>query len=100
MKVINRTSSKLIAFGWHMKYGYGDDMEINSGQSVEVLGPYVGEMGGEDCHVALAGSEIVCHDGPDSRDGFHVSLGNPLTLQGEDDETGVSIRHHSEPRTF
>lgn len=95
MKINNNTSSNLIAFGWHAKYGYGDDVEINPNQSAEVSGPYIGEMGGGSCHIVIEG-EIVCQETPDDDNGFQVIAGNQLNLQAGD--KGITVRHFSEDR--
>ncbi len=75
MKINNNTSFKIIAFCWHISHGYGDDVEIEPGESAEVNGPYIGEMGGGSCHVAIEG-EISCHEKPDDEDGFQVLKGS------------------------
>jgi hypothetical protein len=95
MEIFNDTSYDLIAFGWHTKYGYGNDIKIKSGQSADVSGPYLGEMGGGSCHVAIEG-KIHCHETPDNDAGFQVIAGNQLNLQADD--KGVTVRHFSEDR--
>lgn len=97
MKVINKASFPVIAFGWDTRIDYGDDVRIEPGHSAEVLGPYLGEMGGGDCHIALLGSDIICHDGPDEGDSFHISEGNQINLQ--EGTHGITIRHYAESRT-
>lgn len=91
MKVTNNTSFALIAFGWLQPKGYGDDVEIPPGETAEVNGPYLGEMGGGSCHVALAG-EVVCKETPDDANGLQVAKGNPIHLGGGN--RGITIRHH------
>ena len=93
MKVTNNTSFTLIAFGWFQSKGYGDDVSISPGQTADVNGPYLGEMGGGHCHIALPGG-ITCHEGPDSEDRFHVSQGEPLNLA--DGDRGVTVRHQAD----
>ena len=93
MKVTNNAPYKLIAFGFHTQKGYGEDVEIPSGQTADVNGPYLGEMGGGSCHAALLG-EIACHEAPDSDAGFQVSPGNPLSLA--DGDRGITVRHYSD----
>ena len=95
MKVINGTTYPLIAFGWHLERGYGSEVTINPGESAEVSGPYLGEMGGGDCHIAIEG-EITCQEGPDDDKGFQVVLGGQLNLKS--DNVGITVRHHSESR--
>jgi len=95
MQVTNNTSARLIAFCWHNERGYGDDTLIEAGETVDVAGPYLGEMGGGSCRVVIQGT-IVCHEQPDSEGVFKVAQGNPLHLQGE--ETGVTVRHHEDFR--
>ena len=91
MKVLNKTSFSLIAFGWHEDIGYGDDVTILPGETGEVNGPYLGEMGGGDCHVALVG-ELVCQEAPDDKTGLQVLKDQPLSLGGGN--RGITIRHH------
>lgn len=95
MKVSNTASYPLIAFGWHVQRGYGNDVTINPGETKEVLGPYLGEMDGGSCHVLVPG-EISCQEDPDDDRGFQVGLGNQLNLKS--DNVGITVRHHSEPR--
>lgn len=95
MKVHNRCSYPLIAFGWHATKGYALDVTIPIGATADVNGPYLGEMGGGSCYVALLG-EITCHDDPDNEKGFHVGLGEPLSLD-EGGDRGVTVRHHTDP---
>jgi hypothetical protein len=95
MKIFNNASFDLIAFGWHTKHGYGDDVIIKPGQFADVLGPYIGEMGGGRCRIVIEG-EIICHETPDDKNGFQVIADNQLTLQAGD--RGVTIRHFSEER--
>ena len=90
MKIINKTSFEVIAFGWHNKKGYGDDVPILPGQSVEVNGPYLGEMDGGKCYIALDG-EIICHEGPDCDVGLHIAKNKLIALKNGDN--GVTIRH-------
>src|SRR3989344_4139548 len=77
MKVTNDASFAVIAFGTHNKKGYGVDVRIPAGQSAEVNGPYLGEMGGGSCHVALIG-EVTCQETPDDNKGLQVTRGKPL----------------------
>ena len=97
MKVTNRTSYPLIAFGWHLQKGYGEDVAVAPGASVEVSGPYLGDMKGEPCYIHLAGS-ITCQEGSDDGNGFQVACGKQLSLRGHSTESGITIRHHSEDR--
>lgn len=96
MKIINNASFAVIAFGWHNKKGYGDDVTIEPGSSAEVNGPYIGEMDNVSCFVCIPG-KIICQETPDSGDGYEVriELGFPVTVASRD--KGITIRHHSEP---
>jgi len=97
MQITNNTSFKIVAFGWHEQYGAGDKVEIEPGENSEVNGPYIGEMGGGRCHLALEG-EISVHEEPDNDNGFHVSKGNHLNLGAG--EKGVTVFHYSENYEF
>ena len=91
MKVTNHAACPTIAFGIVAKVGYGEDVTIQPGESADVSGPYLGEMGGGDCYIHLEGT-ITCHEGPDDDHGFQVIQGTPLCLGngGRD----VTVRHH------
>lgn len=90
MKVTNNTSFPIKAFGVHTKHGYGTDTHIKQGESADITGPYLGEMGGGSCRISIAG-EITCHEGPDGDGTFQISQKSPICLQEGD--TGVTIRH-------
>ena len=90
MQVINNSSYQLIAFGWHKSVGYGEEVVIDPGASVDVKIPsikFIGEMNGEE---SLQG--ISCQETRDDTNGFHVSRGKKLVLALG--EQGVTIRHH------
>ena len=91
MKVTNNTSYPVIAFGTETRLGYGEDVIIQPGECADVSGPYVGEMGGGDCYIHLAG-EIICHEGCDDGSDFQVIKGTPLCLLAGG--RGVTVRHH------
>ena len=91
MNVVNKTTFPVIAMCWHETYGYGYEETIESGKSMDVSGPYIGEMGGGSCCLAMTG-KITCHEKSDDEFGFHVSEGNQLNLGNG--ESGVTIRHH------
>ena len=93
MKITNNTCFPVIAFGWHSKKGYGDDVLINAGSVAEVNGPYVGEMGGGSCYVHLTGA-IICQETPDDEHGFQIGIGLPIIIELRDG--GINIRHHSD----
>ena len=93
MKVTNNASFDVIAFGTLNAKGYGNDVRIPAGQTAEVNGPYLGEMGGGSCHAALIG-EIVCQETPDDNYGLQVLHGAPLRLGTGD--RGITIRHYSD----
>lgn len=97
MIVKNKTSFNIIAVCWHRKHGPGKAVEISPGESSEVKGPYLGEMGGGSCHILIEG-EIICHEGPDDENGFHVSKGEKLDVGAE--EKGLTVFHHSENHEF
>ena len=96
MKVHNSTSYPIIAFVWHIRRGYGEDVTINPGETAEVIGPYLGKMGGGSCRIAFPG-EISCQEGPDDASGYQVGVGNQLNLKSDSD-VGITVRHYSEPR--
>lgn len=91
MKITNDTSYPIIAFGSVRRYGYGEDVSIQPGESANVSGPYVGEMGDGDCHLHVAG-EIICHEGSDDGNCFQVIQGAPTNIDA--DGRGVTVRHH------
>lgn len=93
MKVTNETNFSVMAFGYHIHNGYAPDVEIPPGQSMEVNGPYVGEMGGGKCFVAILG-DVICQEGPDDNNGYQIGPGNPICLF--DDDRGITIRHHED----
>ena len=95
MEVTNNTSETLIAFSCDTRYGYGKDFLIEPGQTKELIGPYVGEMGGGSCNLIQPG-HITCQETPDDENGFQVGKGMPLYLFAA--PSGVSIRHYSEKR--
>ena len=69
MKVTNNTSFTLIAFGWFQSKGYGDDVSISPGQTADVNGPYLGEMGSGHCYIALPG-ELPVTKAPTAKTDF------------------------------
>jgi len=93
MKVKNNAPFDVIAFGTHNQKGYENDVRIPAGQTAEVNGPYLGEMGSGSCHVALIG-EITCQETPDDKNGLQVTRGQPLCLG--DGERGITIRHYAD----
>ncbi len=95
MKVSNNTSQRLIAFGWNTKLGYSEDVKIEPGQSVDVIGPRIGNMGGGGCRIVIEG-EISCQENPDDDNGFQVVKGKQLNYRIGDN--GVTVRHYSESR--
>ena len=92
MNIVNKTSFPVVAVCWHKQYGYGDEETVEPGQSKDILGPYLGKMGGVSCHLSMSG-KIACHKKQDDESGFHVSDGNQLNLGSG--ELGVTIRHYS-----
>jgi hypothetical protein len=89
MKVTNNASFPVKAFGVHTKHGYGTDTYIKPGESAEISGPYLGEMGGGSCRIAIPG-EIICHEGPDGEGTFQIAQKSPIHLQTG--EVGVKVR--------
>lgn len=93
MKVTNKASFDIIAFGVHVPKGYGDDVTIPPGETAEISGPYVGEMGDGSCYIHLDG-EVTCQEEPDDDNGLQIGRGNPICLQGGN--RGVTIRHYAD----
>ena len=94
MLVTNRCSFPLLAFGWADSFGYADDILIPVGESREVDGPYVGEMGGGSCHVALIGS-LTFQERPSDDIGFwEIARNVPACLRAGD--RGITVRHHED----
>jgi hypothetical protein len=94
MRVENGTYFKLIAIGFHTEQGYGDDVEISPYETKIVNGPYLGQMDGGDCYVAIPG-KLTCHTGLDNGKKFHIGPGKPVKLiKGKH---GIHIRHHEDP---
>lgn len=93
MEVTNIAPYALIAFGFHTEFGYGFDVEIPPGKTVEVSGPFVGVMGGGECYVELLG-RITCQEAPDNGEGFQVALGKPLSLLRGN--RGITVRHYGD----
>lgn len=95
MKVHNKCTYPIIAFVFRIRVGFGDDVVIPAGESRDVRGPFLGEMGGGNCFVHLDG-EITCHEGQDDDNGFQVIRGAPLNLMdfANDDNNGVTVRHY------
>ncbi|MBI4085227.1 MAG: hypothetical protein HY432_01835 [Candidatus Liptonbacteria bacterium] len=81
MKVTNRASHDVVAFWWDSKKGYGDDVLVPAGQTVEIDGP------------AISTKEIVCHEGHDSKREFRIRKGVQLVVGSR---CGVIIRHHAD----
>ena len=94
MKVTNNTGEAIIVCAWNVKYGSGDDIKIEPGETKEPVGPYIGEMGGGSCRLVLPG-EIVCHEKEDDENNFQVVKGLQLELTA-DGIQGVTVRHFSE----
>ena len=100
MKVKNCTTHPIIAFGYHIKRGYGEDVRIEPGEEKDVPGPYLGEMDGGACYVHIDG-EIECHSSQDGDAGFQVIKGKPLCLKLKSGDVGVTVRHYKdEPEPF
>ncbi len=97
MKVRNLCSFPVCAFVWDKRLGAGFPSVIEPNTEAEPKGPFVGEMGGGMCFLALPG-EITVHEGDDEPGKFNVSLGNPLCLgsTGVDSENGITIHHKDE----
>lgn len=91
MKVTNKASFEVIAFGWHKLKGRGEDVRISPGATGEVNGPHIFEMDDRKHEVALTG-EITIHEPPDDGQGFQLVQGETLSVGGM--VRGVTIRHH------
>jgi hypothetical protein len=91
MKVTNKASFEVIAFGWHKLKGRGVDVRISPGETAEVNGPRIVETGDRIHEVSLTGS-IICHAEPDDERGFELLPGKILSVGGM--VRGVTIRHH------
>jgi hypothetical protein len=91
MKITNRCSFLVTAFCFDTTYGYGNDVDINPGETADVQGPYLGEMGNGKCFVHIEG-DIICQETPDDTVGFQVEQGYPLSLEANG--KGVTVRHH------
>jgi hypothetical protein len=94
MKVTNNTSFPVIAFGYEIERGYGEDVMIPAGETKEVSGPYIGDMGGGRCYVAIP-DELVCQEEPDNDVGLQIGKGVPIYLL--DGNLGITIRHKEDP---
>ncbi|PLX26977.1 hypothetical protein C0583_05300 [Candidatus Parcubacteria bacterium] len=93
MLIINNASFPVIAMCWHKQYGYGDQEIIEPNESENISGPFLGEMDGGECRLAMPG-EISCHEDEDNENGFHVSKGSQLNLGNGD--FGVIIWHYED----
>lgn len=91
MKVVNDTSFELRAFWWDIPRGYGDDVCILPGETVEVVGP------DKRLQTELAG-RVICHEAPDDEHGFHLSPRNPLFVGSA--YRGVVVRHYLDERIY
>lgn len=91
MKVTNKTSFEVIAFGWHKLKGRGTDVHIRPGATAEVNGPDVVEMDDRRHEVSLTG-RITCHEEPDDDCGFELLPGKTVSVGGM--VRGVTVRHH------
>lgn len=91
MKVTNNASFPVQAFGFHTERGYGSDIHIKPGESADIISPYLGEMDGGSCQIAIPG-EITCHEGPDGDGRFSIAQGKPIHLQSGN--IGVVVRHY------
>lgn len=95
MQVTNSAAFPVIAFTWHTQVGYGEDVLIQPGQSVDISGPFVGELEGRDCFIAAFGS-IICHEEADEENRFFIASDCQINLQSGN--IGVTVRHYSENR--
>lgn len=102
MQVINNCSFPVLVSSWSAsvvplgKNPYTADVEIKPGESAEILGPYIGEMGGGSCYVDLGGADISCHELADDGISFQVLSGLQLNLSNDKD--GICVRHYSDDR--
>lgn len=93
MKITNNASFPVVAFCWDINLGLGTDVTIEPGDTGEVQGPYLGEMGGGSCYLVVEG-DIVCQEAPDDKNVFQVIPGKPLVLANSG--RGVTVRHYSD----
>lgn len=88
MKITNNTAHTLIAFGFNTGIGYGEDVEILPGRTVDVNGP-TSKWGESD----ILPGEITCQSVEDGS-GYLVTLGYQLCLK--DNKHGVTVRHYQD----
>lgn len=96
MKVANKCSFELIAFGWHKSIRSvecGEDVRIPSGEVTEVNGPLLSAIGGTKCYLLIPG-EIICHEMPDDARSFQIMRGAPLNYSGGG--RGIMVRHYAD----
>ncbi len=98
MQVTNRCSFAVIGFGWDERFGYGDDVNIKPGETKDVFGPHIGEMGGKSCNLVLPG-DLIVHEGADDEEmhKFQVLPENLLAMNISE-TSGITIRHFEDER--
>ena len=92
MKVFNRTSFPLIAYGVQEKMGRGEEAMIRPGESANVNGPKIKHLRGGVGYIPIFG-ELTCHNFLDDCDSnkFHVAKGKPIHYRAG--KIHVIIRH-------
>ncbi len=94
MQVTNETPDPLVAFGIVSKYGYGEDVRIEPGETKEVSGPELGHLNNGKCYASIAGA-ITCRTTSDGDNAYQVIPGRPLVLHWAGH--GITVRHHLDP---
>lgn len=95
MLVTNNTSFQVIALGFDARIGYGNDLVINPGMTVDVQGPYVGEMGCGICYIRIDGKVALCEI-IDGKNDLKIGKGIPVSIEIRYGR-GVIVRHHEDP---
>jgi len=80
LQITNDTTFSVTAFCQHKDYGNGDKKVIKPGETMELQGPWVGEMGDESGYIQFTG-RITCHEKPDNNTGYQVTKEEKLILQ-------------------
>lgn len=94
MNIINNSIFAIVAVALYKKYNsFGDNVYISSGEVGLVKGPYLGEMGRGDCHVAVLGDDIVVQEIADDKNGFFISPTEPVTLDNGDFIIQIEVDH-------
>jgi len=95
MYVINQCSYAIIAFCWDDRYGYGQDVRIESGE-VEIIPGPIKVKDGDHHYREVMKMQVKCMENADNVFKFQVLPGEQLCIGHG--PTGITIRHHSENR--